>query len=80
MDPNFLLEDGSILHLEEETELSRRDLIQLRALCQAADRDAFIPFSPALVSEQRIPAVILQLNSIVISSVERAIIEGCINT
>ena len=28
MDLNFLLEDGSILHLEEETELSRKDLIR----------------------------------------------------
>ena len=28
MDLNFRLEDGSILHLEEETELSRRDLIR----------------------------------------------------
>jgi len=41
------------------------DLRQLRALCDAADSDAFVPLSSTELTNQRAPAFILQLNSIV---------------
>jgi hypothetical protein len=58
---------------------ARSDLSQVRALCEAADRNAFIPISSAVVSDQRSPAFILQLNSIIQSSVDKAVNEGSIN-
>lgn len=45
------------------------DLAQLRALCGSADRHAFIPFSSTDLTDQRIPALVLQ----VISVVDRAV-------
>jgi len=44
---------------------SMNDLLQLRALCDAADSDAFVPLSSTELTNQRAPAFILQLNSIV---------------
>lgn len=58
---------------------ARSDLLQLRALCEAADRDAFMPISPSVVSDQRTPAFILQLNSIVQASIDKAVNEGVLN-
>jgi hypothetical protein len=46
------------------------DLLQLRALCDAADSDAFVPWSPVELTDQRTPALVLQLNSIVQRVVE----------
>jgi hypothetical protein len=58
---------------------SRSDLLQLRALCDAADSEAFVPVSSTEVTDQRTPAFILQLNSIVQASVELAVTEGVLN-
>jgi len=70
----------SALELEVADDPSARsDLLQLRALCEAADSDAFVPISSAEVSDQRIPAFILQLNTIVQASVELAVTEGVLN-
>jgi len=44
---------------------ARGDLVQLRALCDAADNDAFAPFSRQQLSDQRNPAFLVQLTSIV---------------
>lgn len=55
---------------------ARSDLLQLRALCEAADSDAFVPISSAEVSDQRTPAFILQLNAVVKTSVDLAVTEG----
>jgi len=55
---------------------ARSDLLQLRALCEAADSDAFIPISSAEISDQRMPALILQLNHVVKISVDLAVTEG----
>lgn len=55
---------------------ARSDLHQLQALCEAADSDAFVPISSVEVSDQRIPALILQLNTVVKASVDLAITEG----
>lgn len=70
----------SALELEVADDPSARsDLLQLRALCKAADSDAFVPISSAELSDQRIPAFILQLNTIVQASVDLAVTEGVLN-
>lgn len=70
----------SVLELEVADDPSARsDLLQLRALCEAADSDAFVPISSAEVSDQRIPAFILQLNTIVQASVDLAVTKGVLN-
>jgi hypothetical protein len=64
----------STLELEvADDQSARSDLRQLQALCEAADIDAFIPISSEQVSDQRTPAFILQLSSIVQASVGVAI-------
>jgi hypothetical protein len=70
----------SALELEVVNDPSTRsDLHQLQALCEAADRDAFVPMSSAQVSDQRMPAFILQLNTIVQDSVNLAVTKGVLN-
>lgn len=44
---------------------TRADIDQLRALCDAADVDAFTPISPSELTDQRTPAFVLQLGTIV---------------
>jgi hypothetical protein len=53
---------------------ARGDLLQLRALCDAADTD--VPISSTDVSDQRTPALVLQLASVVQKSVELADARG----
>ena len=48
-----------------EDPAARSDLAQLRALCDAADEDAFLPLSGEELTDQRLPALILQLGSLV---------------
>jgi len=52
------------------------NLIQLRSLCVAADAQAFVPLSGSELTDQRIPALILQLSGIVQASVDLAVTEG----
>lgn len=55
----------SSLELEAANEpKTLAELYQLRALCKAADDQAFVPFSGQELSDQRLPAIVLQLNSI----------------
>ena len=71
----------SFLELEVADDPSARsDLLQLKALCEAADSDAFIPISSTQISDQRTPALILQLNTIVQDSVELAVTKHVLNT
>jgi hypothetical protein len=49
------------------------DLSQLRALCEAADRDAFVPVAPEELTDQRLPAFVLQMNTVVQESVDVAV-------
>ena len=49
---------------------------QLRALCKAADGDAFMPFSPEETSNQRIPGMILQAGNVIQKAIEIAASEG----
>jgi len=58
---------------------ARRDLFQLRALCDEAESNDFVPISPAMVSDQRTPAFILQLNSIVQASIHKAVNDDVLN-
>ena len=59
--------------------LARSDLLQLQALCAAADSDAFLPISLEELSDQHMPALILQLSSIWQSVVEIAFSKGILN-
>ena len=54
---------------------TRNDLLQLRSLCDAADSDAFLPISAEELTNQRHPALILQLNSVVQKAVEQGVNE-----
>lgn len=64
----------SILELEVADDPSARsDLLQLRALCESADSNAFIPISDVEISDQRTPAFILQINSIIQAAVDSAV-------
>ncbi|MDB4430012.1 hypothetical protein N9283_04320 [Akkermansiaceae bacterium] len=59
--------DNILSALEHETiddPEARGDLVQLRALCDAADIDAFSPLSREELTDQRTPALVLELNSI----------------
>jgi len=58
---------------------ARGDLVQLRALCDSADADAFTPVTHSDMSDQRTPAFVLQLSSIVQSSVDLAVTEKAIS-
>ena len=53
------------------------DLFQLRALCNAAD--SYVPISSADLTDQRIPALVLQLGSIMQDSVDLADSQGTLN-
>jgi hypothetical protein len=59
--------DSILSVLEQETiddPEARGDLMQLRALCDAADINAFSPLSREELTNQRLPNLVLQLNSI----------------
>jgi len=45
--------------------MAKNDLLQLRALCDAADLDAAAPFSSTALTDQRTPSFVLQLSTVV---------------
>jgi hypothetical protein len=55
------------------------DLAQLRSLCDAADSHAFVPVAAEEMTDQRTPALILQMNTIVQDSVQLAVTEGVVD-
>ena len=64
-----------------ETELAdepqhRNDLLQLRALCDAADDDTSAPFSSTELTDQRTPAFVLRLSVVVQRAVDVGVTEG----
>ncbi len=65
--------------LSEEPK-TRNDLMQLRSLCEAAESDAFIPLAPAELTNQRFPAMILQINSVVQEAAELGVNKGFLRT
>ena len=62
-----------------EDQRAMRDLVQLRALCVAADGEAFVPVSLEETSDQRTPAFILQMNTIIEDSVQLAVTKGVVD-
>jgi len=67
------------LELPDESK-TMNDLQQLRALCDAANSDAFVPISSSELTDQRFPDFILQLNSVVKRSVNLGVTEGFLST
>lgn len=55
------------------------DLLQLRALCDAADQRAFVPLSGSDLTNQRTPGLVLQLIDVIQAAVERGLTEQVIN-
>jgi len=58
---------------------ARNDLIQLKALCEIAENDAFIPLSAEELTNQRLPAMLLQLYSVSQRAFEIGLTEGVIS-
>lgn len=75
--------DRLIAIIELEIANDKEDLAnvhQLRALCKAADGDAFIRFSREEISNQRMPSIVLQAGTIVQKASARATSDGIIRT
>lgn len=71
----------AFLELELADEPSARsDLLQLKALCDAEDNDAFAPLSAEEISDQRTPKLLLQLSAAVDGSVKLGITEAILDT
>lgn len=58
---------------------ARGDLTQLRALCVAADADAFAPLTAEELSDQRTPALMLQLSVVFQRAIDKAVAGGVLN-
>jgi len=54
------------------------DLFQLQSLCDAADYEAFVPFTKYDLTDQRIPKFMVQLGDIMQASIDLAVNEGII--
>ena len=59
---------------------TRSDLAQLSSLCESADHDAFLPLAPETISDQRIPALISQLSTVVQAAVDLGVSEKLLTT
>jgi hypothetical protein len=71
----------AFLELELADEPSARsDLLQLKALCDAEDTDAFTPLSVEEISDQRTPKLLLQLSAAVDGSAKLGITEAILDT
>lgn len=70
---------SALEHATVNDPAARSDLVQLRALCDAADNDAFAPVSREELSDQRTPAFMLQLGAIVREAVDLAVIENVLS-
>ncbi len=70
-----------LLAIEAELEdpQQRNDLVQLRSLCTAADDGAAVPFSSSELTNQRTPAFVLQLTSVVQRAVDVGVTEGVLS-
>lgn len=69
----------AVEHETVDDPATRGDLVQLRALCSAADEDAYVPVSMSQLSDQRTPAFILQLSSIVQATIEHGVNLNVVN-
>jgi hypothetical protein len=66
------------LHVSDDP-AARSDLLQLQALCDAADSDAFVPMSAKELSDQRTPALVLDLNAVWQTAVELGVTQGVLD-
>ena len=66
-------------HEAADDPAARGDLAQLHALCEAADDDAFLPVAAETLTDQRTPAFMLQLSSVVQDAIDRAVSAGILN-
>ena len=57
----------------------RSDLLQLQTLCDAADEEAFVPFSGEQLTDQTTPALLLQLGQITEAAVQAAVGRGILD-
>ena len=55
---------------------ARGDIAQLRALCEAADSEAFLPLSAETLCDQRTPQLMLQLSDLVQAIADAAVARG----
>ncbi len=55
---------------------ARGDIAQLRALCEAADSEAFLPISAETLGDQRTPQLMLQLSDLVQAIADAAVARG----
>lgn len=58
---------------------SRGDLVQLRALCDSTDSNAFSPISRDELSNQRLPAFMLELSSFLQDAIDKAVTKQILN-
>lgn len=58
---------------------ARNDLLQLRALCDAADLNAFTPLTAEELTNQRTPALILHMHTVVKGAVDVAVENGVVS-
>lgn len=65
--------------LKDEPQVEN-DLLQLRGLCDEADKNAFMPIAATALTDQRTPAFVLQLNLIRERAVEKASTAGVLST
>lgn len=54
-------------------------LAQLKALCDAAESDGFLPFSSGALSDQQVPRVLLQLGEITQEVVRQGVVGGAMD-
>lgn len=58
---------------------AKGDIAQLRGLCEVIDKNAFTPISLAELSDQRTPAFIMQLSSVVEKTIKSAVTKNVLN-
>ena len=58
---------------------ARGDLVQLRALCDAADISAFSPISPEELTDQRTPSFMLELSSVMEEVIDKGVANKILN-
>ena len=59
---------------------ARNDLIQLRALCETAESDVYIPISAEELTNQRLPAMVLQLVKVINKVYDVGLTEGLLSS
>lgn len=70
----------SVLEHECVDDVSARgDLVQIRALCDAADSNASSPISLEELTDQRMPSLVLELSSVIQDAIDLSVTRGILN-